>query len=33
MGKTEEHEGKKYLIVDDYMQDKLLGKIKEIIGI
>ena len=33
MGKTEEHEGKKYLIVDDYMRDKLLGKIKEIIGI
>ena len=33
MGKIEEHEGKKYLIVDDYMRDKLLGKIKEIIVI
>ena len=33
MGKIEEHEGKKYLIVDDYIPGKVLGKIKEIIGI
>ena len=33
-GKIEEHEGKKYLIIDDYcMLDKVLNKIKEIIGI
>ena len=33
MGKTEGHEGKKYLIVNDYILDKVLGKIKEIIDI
>ena len=34
MGKIEEHEGKKYLIIDDdCMLDKVLDKIKEIIGI
>ena len=33
MGKIEEHEGKKYFIVDDYMIDKILDKIKEIIGV
>ena len=32
MGKIEEHEGKKYLIVDNYMLDKALDKIKEIKG-
>ena len=32
MGKLEEHNGKKYLIVDDYMLDKVLDKIKMIIG-
>ena len=33
MGKIEEHEGKKYLIVDGYMLDIVLDKIKETIGI
>ena len=33
MGKIEERYGKKYLMVNDYMLDKLLGKIKETIGI
>ena len=33
MGNAAEHGGKKYLMVDDYMLDKLLDKIKEIIGI
>ena len=32
MGKIEEHEGKKYLMVDDYMLNKVLDKIKEIRG-
>ena len=31
--KVEEHEENKYLMVDDYMADKVLDKIKEIIGI
>ena len=31
MGKIEEHEGKKYLMVDDYRLDKVLFKIKELI--
>ena len=30
IGKTEEWEGKKYLIVDDYTLDKVLDKIKRI---
>ena len=33
MGKIEEHERKKYLLVDDYMLNKVLDKIKEIISI
>ena len=33
MVKTEEHKGKKYLMVNDYMLDKVLDKIKETIGI
>ena len=33
MGKVEEHKGKKHLIVSDYVLDKLLDKVKEIIGI
>ena len=33
MGKIEEHEGKKYLMVNDYMLDKVFDKIKETIGI
>ena len=33
IGKIDEHEGEKYLVVDDYMLYKVLGKIKEIIGI
>ena len=33
MGKIKEHEGKKYLMVDDYVLDKILDKIKEIIDI
>ena len=31
MGKIGEHEGKKYLMVDDYVLDKVLDNIKEII--
>ena len=33
IGKIDEPEGEKYLVVDDYMLYKVLGKIKEIIGI
>ena len=33
MGNIKEHEGKKYLMADDYMLDKVLEKIKEIISI
>ena len=33
MGVNKEHEGKKYLMVNSYMVDKLLDRIKEIIGI
>ena len=33
MVKTEEHKGKKYLMVNDYMLDKVLDKIKETIDI
>ena len=33
LGKIEEHEGKMYLMIDDYMLDKRLSKIKMIIGI
>ena len=33
MGKIKEHEGKTYLMVYDYMLDKVLDTIKEIIGI
>ena len=33
MGKIEEYEGKKYLLVDDYMLGKVLDKIKNIIDI
>ena len=33
MRKSEEHEGKKYMMVDDHMLDKALDMIKEIIGI
>ena len=33
MGKIEEDEGKKYLMIDDYILDIVLDKIKEIIGI
>ena len=33
IGKIEEPEGRKYLMVDDFMLDKVLDKIKEIIGI
>ena len=33
MGKIGEHEGKKYLIVDGYMLDIVLDKIKETVGI
>ena len=32
MGNTEEHEGKKYLMVDDFILDKVLDKIEETIG-
>ena len=32
MGKIKEHERKKLLMADDYMVDKVLDKIKEIIG-
>ena len=30
IGKNEEHEGKKHLMVDDYMLDRVFGKIKKI---
>ena len=33
MRKTEEHKRKKYLMINDYMLDKVLDKIKEAIGI
>ena len=33
MGRIEEHEGQKYLMVNDYMLDKVLDKIKETICI
>ena len=33
MDKIEEHERKKYLMVEDYMLDKVSDKIKEIIEI
>ena len=33
MGKIEEHKGKRYLMVNDYMLDKVLDKIKETICI
>ena len=33
MSKTEEHKRKKYLMINDYMLDKVLDKIKEAIGI
>ena len=33
MGRIEEHEGSKHLMGDEYMLDKVLDKIKEIIGI
>ena len=33
MGKIKEHEGKKYLTADNYVLDKVLDKIKKIIGI
>ena len=33
MGRIEEHVGKKYLMVDSHMLDKVLDKIKEIKGI
>ena len=33
MGKITKHEAKKYLMVNDYMLDKVLDKIKETIGI
>ena len=33
MGKIKEHERKKYLIIDGYMLNKVLDKIKEIIAI
>ena len=33
MGKIKEHEEKNYLMIDDYMVDKVLDKIKEIVGI
>ena len=29
MGKIEKHEEKKYLMVDDYILDKVLGKLKK----
>ena len=31
--KIEEHEGRKYLMVDDFMLNKVLCKITEVIGI
>ena len=33
VGKIEEYEGKKYLMIDDNILDKVLDKIKKIIGI
>ena len=33
MGKVKQHEGQKFLTVNDYMLDKILDKIKETIGI
>ena len=33
MEKVKEYEGNKYLMIDDYMLDKVLEKIKDIIGI
>ena len=33
MGKIEEHKGKKYLTADNYLINKVLDKIKGIIGI
>ena len=33
MGKIEEYEGNKYLMVDEYILDKVLDKFNEIIGI
>ena len=33
MEKIKEHEGKTYLMVYDYMLDKVLDTIKEIVGI
>ena len=33
MGKIKKHKGKKYLMLDDYMLNKKLNRIKEIIGI
>ena len=33
MGNIKEHEGKKYLMVNDYILDKILDRNKEIIGI
>lgn len=33
MGKIEEHDGKNYLVFDDYMLDKLLFKTEDVIGI
>ena len=33
IGKIEEHEGKRYLLAEDYMLYRILDKIKEIIGI
>ena len=33
MGKIKENEGKKYLMVNDYILDKVLDKIKKTIGL
>ena len=33
MGNIEEHEGKQFSMVDDYILDKVLDKIKMILGI
>ena len=33
MEKVKEYEGNKYLMIDDYMLDKVFEKIKDIIGI
>ena len=32
MGKIEEHDGKNYLVFDDFMLDKLLFKAEDVIG-